>query len=77
MNNIVNLLDRYDKISVNKAVGKFGTIINEVATPLFKKKTNRIEGSFNMKYSSRAKWFDDECREKKQHYSGALKQLHV
>ena len=28
-----------------------------------------------MKYSSRAKWFDDECREKKQHYTEALKQL--
>ena len=52
-------------------------IINEVATPLFKKKTNRIEGSINVKYSPRAKWLDDECHEKKQHYTEALKQLNM
>ena len=53
------------------------TIINEVATPLFKKKTSRIEGSFNVKYPSRTNWFDDECREKKQHNTEALKQFNM
>ena len=62
----------YDKKSVSEAVEKCVTVINEVATPLFKKKTNRIEGSFMAKYSLRANWFDDECREKKQNYTEAL-----
>ena len=70
------LLDRHDKESVNVAVQKFVTIINDVAMP-FKKKANRIERSFNAKYSLHANWFDDECRKKKQNYTEALRQFNM
>ena len=77
MNNVTHLLDRHDKNSVNRAVNDFVTILNDVATPLFKKKTYKNEGSFNVRHSSRAKWFDDECHEKKQLYNEALRQFNI
>ena len=44
---------------------------------MFKKKTYKNEGSFNVRHSSRAKWFDDECHEKKQLYNEALRQFNI
>ena len=77
MNNAIHALDQNDKNSVNMAVNNFLTILNDVATPLFKTTTYKKDGCFNVKYSTRAKWFDDECREKKELYNVALRQFNT
>ena len=74
INKIFDGINRRERKSVNDAVSDFVDVINEVASPLFKRQVN-IESrcTSGVNRSTRAKWFDDECREKKIEYINALR----
>ena len=72
VNNIFDNIDRRERKSVNDAVCDFVNVINDVATPLFRKQVNvQPDGNLRVNRSTRAKWFDNECREKKEAYTDA------
>ena len=73
VNNIFDNINRRDRKSVNDAVCDFVDVINNVATPLFRKQVNiQPDGCLRINHSARAKGFDNECREKKEAYTDAL-----
>ena len=78
INKIFDGINRRERKSVNDAVSDFVNVINEVASPLFKRQVN-IESmcTFGVNHSTRSKWFDDECREKKIECINALRTIKV
>ena len=76
VNNIVDNIDRRDRERVTGTVCDFVNVINDVASSLFRKQINvQPDGNFRVNRSTRAKWFNNECREKKVVYTEALKTL--
>ncbi|XP_060585357.1 uncharacterized protein LOC132741248 [Ruditapes philippinarum] len=67
--------DNCDKTSINKCVSDFVSLINNVASPLFKTtvKKRKQTGFVHKKYPvKRSQWFDNECHNKKLEYLEAL-----
>lgn len=78
VNKIFDNINRRDRRSVTDAVCDFVNVINDVASPLFRKQVNaQPDGNFRVNRSTRAKWFDNECREKKVVYNEALKMFNL
>lgn len=78
INNIFNGINRREKKSVNDAICDFVKVIDEVASPFFKRQMNfDSKGTLGANRTTRAKWFDDECREKKIVYINALNTFNI
>ena len=77
-NRICENVNRRDRRSVNGAVCDFVNVINDAASPLFRKCANIQQNVHNrVNRATRAKWFDNECREKKSVYVDALKTFNL
>ena len=74
INGVFGNIDRNSAECVNETVLSFVNIINEVAEPCFKqKKKDRPRGTFKETLYEQAKWFDNECRERKAKYIDAMR----
>ena len=74
INRVFGNIDRNSTECVNETVLSFVNIINEVAEPCFKQKIkDRPRGTFKETLYKQAKWFDNECRERKAEYIDAMR----
>ena len=78
INRVFGNIDRNSTECVNETVLSFVNIINEVAEPCFKQKIkDRPRGTFKETLNKQAKWFDNECRERKAEYIDAMRLLNA